>query len=213
MITNPNIQGALRDKASNNVWDLFGSVAPTSGATGTGFGFAGPGSSYTDVVTGTVYRNIGTKASPIWTLGAGLAAFRQAAGTITAAQIVSVAAGDFGHASGVPLLAAPGPANSVAELVSLILLYDFAVAAYTAGGNITVNRTGGAAITGLVSAANSVGNAADKIAIFVPLAVVAEVAAPSIGLSLVSSAAFTQPGTAAGVIRWVLNYRVHASGF
>lgn len=212
MILNPNIQGALRDKANNNVWDLYGSVAPSSGATGTGFGFAGPGSIYTDVVTGTVYMNVGTKASPTWTLGAGLAAFRQATGSITAAQIISTAAGDFGHASGVPLLAAPGAAN-VAELISLIMIYDRAVAAYTDGGNITVNMTGGAAITGLIGAAATLGAAADNITVFRPLTTAGVVTAVNIGFSLVSSAAFTNPGTAAGVIRWVLNYRVHASGF
>lgn len=212
MIRNPSIQGALRDRANLNVWDLVGSGAPTNGVTGSGFGFAGPGSNYVDVLTGTEYVNSGTKLSPLWSISAGLAQFRQATGSIVPADIIGTGAGQFGHAAGVPLLAAPGAANA-AELISLMLIYDFAVAAYTAGGNITVNRTGGAAITGLVSAANSVGNAADRVAAFVPLAVAAEVVTVNIGFSLVSSAAFTNPGTAAGVIRWVLNYRVHATGF
>lgn len=136
---------------------------------------------------------------------------RRVSGTISAADIIATTAGKFGHANGVELAAAPG-ADVGLELVMLIAAFDRATAAYTAGGNITVNATAGAALTGLVSAANSLGAAGDKVAIFRPLAAAAEVVAPNTGISLVSSAAFTNPGTAAGVIRWQAIYRLHTLG-
>lgn len=137
--------------------------------------------------------------------------YQLAFGTILSADITGTTAGQFGHANGVPLVVIP--TSQVVELIDLTLVYQFGVAAYTAGGNITVNATAGAAITGLVSAANSVGNAASRVYKFDPLAVAALLLVPGTGLSLVSSAAFTQPGTATGIIRWVLNYRTTNTNF
>lgn len=205
MITMPTMFGSFRDRVDNNVFDLTGSGAPTAA---TGAGIAGPGSTYTDVLTGNRTVNMGTLAAPAWN---GLT--QQAYGTISAADIVATGAGKFGHAQGYPVVLTPGPHN-VIELESLILIYDFIVAAFTAGGNITVNwSAGGAAITGLVSAANSVGAASDKLVMLVPLSTAGIPLVEAAGLNLVTSAAFTQPGTAAGVIRYVVNYRVHATGY
>lgn len=80
MIANPNIQGALRDNANNDVWYLNGVGAPVNGSSGTAVGFAGPGSRYVNISNGDVYTNTGTKASPTWTSGI-------PAGTITEAQL------------------------------------------------------------------------------------------------------------------------------
>lgn len=131
--------------------------------------------------------------------------------SISAADIVSTSAGKFGHAAGYPLVADPG-ADYLVEHISTVLIYDYATAAYTAGGNITVNENGGSALTGLISAANSVGAAADKIATFVNLATAAVNRTANKGLNLVSSVAFTQPGSAAGVIRVQVQYRLHKLG-
>jgi hypothetical protein len=131
--------------------------------------------------------------------------------TISAADIVDTAAGKFGHAAGYPLVADPG-AGKIAELVSATVVFDRATAAYTDGGNITINENGGAALTGLVSAANSLGAATDKVATFVPLAAAATVRTVNKGLNLVTSAAFTQPGTAAGVVRAYVRYRIVTTG-
>lgn len=128
---------------------------------------------------------------------------------ISAADIVATGAGKFGHAAGYPLVADPG-AGFLVELVSCLMRNDRATAAYTDGGNITINRNGGAAITGLVSAANSLGAATDTRSLFTPLAAAAEVMAANKGLNLVASAAFTNPGTAAGVLEIRIRYRVHA---
>lgn len=216
MITSPTMMGALNDRVVNNVFDLVSSGAPTDGTSGTGVGIAGPGSTYTDYTNAFKYLNTGTKASPVWSKVLNLGStnfFQQATGTISAANIVATTTGTFGHANGV-VLVAPQGAHVVLELISVIFHYDFIVAAYTGGGNITVNNAaGGAAITGLVSAANSVGNAADKSCMLVPLTAAYTPLVENGGLNLVSSAAFTQPGTAAGVIRWVCNYRLHSTGF
>lgn len=131
--------------------------------------------------------------------------------TISAADIVSTAAGKFGHAAGVVLVADPG-ATKVIELVSAVVIYDYDTAAYTGGGNITINSNGGSALTGIISAANSVGAAADKLVYFQPLAAAAANIVANKGLNLVAATAFTQPGTAAGVIRVKVNYRVHTHG-
>jgi hypothetical protein len=132
---------------------------------------------------------------------------------ISSADITGTSAGQFGHANGFPLVVPQGT-DVVVQLVAAAMFYDFGVAAYTAGGNITINLDGGgAALTGLVSAANSVGAASDKIASFVPLSTAGVVLTANNGLNLVSSAAFTQPGTATGVIRVVVKYRIIATGF
>lgn len=51
----------------DNVWIIQGAGAPTNGASGTGVGFAGPGSLYIDRTNANLYQNTNTKASPTWT--------------------------------------------------------------------------------------------------------------------------------------------------
>lgn len=127
---------------------------------------------------------------------------------ITSAMITGTAAGQLGNANGVPLVPDP-PAGTLIELISCIVSYKFATAAYAAGGNLSVNINGGAAVTGVVSAANSIGAAADKAVELLPLAAAGNVLTPAKGLNLVSSAAFTQPGTAAGTAKCYVMYRVY----
>jgi hypothetical protein len=132
--------------------------------------------------------------------------------TISAADIIDTASGKFGHANGYPLVAGAG-ADVAIEFVSATLVSDRSVAAYTAGGNISVNLSaGGAAQSGIVSAANSLGAATDKQVVLYPLTTAAVPLVANAGLNLVSSAAFTNPGTAAGVIRVRVNYRLHTLG-
>jgi hypothetical protein len=53
-----------------SVYDLVGTGTPVDGTSGTGAGFAGPGSRYTDIATPKMYINggAGTKLSPVWKL-------------------------------------------------------------------------------------------------------------------------------------------------
>lgn len=131
--------------------------------------------------------------------------------SISAANIVATSAGALGHANGVALVAAPGTGFALEHLSSVIIL-DFGVAAYTDGGNVSVNYTGSVAASGVVSAANSVGGAADKIAVVLGVVPTNNQLIANTGLNLVAASAFTNPGTATGVVRVKTAYRIHATG-
>ena len=135
----------------------------------------------------------------------------KAQGTISAANIIATTAGGFSHASGYELVKAPG-ANKVVELVSAILSMEFDTAAYTDGGNTTINiGSGGAALSGLVSNANFIQAATDKVIMFVPLAATFLTLTENVGINLVTASAVTNPGTAAGVIHYRVTYRIHTT--
>jgi hypothetical protein len=131
-----------------------------------------------------------------------------ATGTISSANITGTSAGQFGHAQGVIMVPAPG-AGKALVLENCVASYVFGTAAYTGGGNTTVNfGSGGSAITGVVSAANFAGAGANKPVQFVPLSTVGFALTANVSLNLVAAAAFTQPGTAAGVINWTITFQV-----
>ena len=135
-----------------------------------------------------------------------------AQGQISSADITGTAAGQLGHADGYELVPDYGT-DKVVEFVSAILSMDFSVAAYTGGGNTTINiGEGGAALSGLVSNANFLQAAADKIVMFAPLAATFLTLTADRGLNLVTASAPTQPGTAAGVIKYRVVYRVFDAG-
>ena len=145
-------------------------------------------------------KNTSTSASDIYTTSV----------AIPSADITATTAGKLGHAEGVILVAAPAT-GYIYELVSATMFYDSGAAGYGAGGNITVNQSGGGiALTGLVAAANSLGAAVDKILQFNPLAATATAISVGKGLALVSSAAFT--GAATGTIRINISYKIHETG-
>lgn len=133
--------------------------------------------------------------------------------TLTATEIVGTSAGDLGHASGAELVSAPGTGYAL-EFISAIAIYDYATAAYTGGGDDTSIRlgSGGAAITGIVTSANLLGAAGDKIVRFSPLSTAALPVTAAVGISMNSTTAWTQPGTAAGVLRVQTSYRIHKTG-
>jgi hypothetical protein len=70
MAFNPvrDVWANLRQLANNDVWQISDAGAPTSGTSGTGANFAGPGSMYTNITTGDKYVNTNTKASPTWSV-------------------------------------------------------------------------------------------------------------------------------------------------
>ena len=132
-----------------------------------------------------------------------------AQGKISSANITATTAGALGHANGYELVKAPG-ANKVLELVSAVLAMEYDTAAYTAGGDTTINiGAGGAALTGLVSNANFIQVTADKVIMFVPLAATFLTLTENAGINLVSASAPTNPGTAAGEIHYRVIYRIH----
>ena len=52
----------------NGAWIFSNAGTPTDGTSGTGAGFAGPGSLVTDTTNAVLYINSNTKASPTWTI-------------------------------------------------------------------------------------------------------------------------------------------------
>lgn len=206
-----NMMASLKSQAENGIINIAGDGPPTNATTG--YGVTGKGSAYYDKTNGVIYINTGTITAPVWTPEFGPTVGMIARGTIVPADIVGTGAGQLGHANGYPLVAAPG-AVFMLELLSAVFFYDFITAAYTAGGNVTINwGAGGAAITGLISAANSFGAAADKQFQLNPLAAAALALVLNAGINLVAAAAFTQPGTAAGIIYYTVNYRIHPTTF
>jgi len=51
----------------NGTYLISGASTPSDGTSGTGAGWAGPGSIYTAIDTGELYTNTNTQASPTWT--------------------------------------------------------------------------------------------------------------------------------------------------
>lgn len=203
-----NMFAMLRALINNGVPILTNAGTPSSGTSGTFAGQAGPGAVLIDYTNGVMYQNIGTSLSPTWTLSSlGPSIIQVARGQISAANIIATTAGALGHANGVVMVPA-APAGAINELISVVAAMDYATAAYTGGGNVTVNLSGGgAALTGLVTTTAFIQTASDVIDEFVPLAATKNVYTAANGLALVSSIAPTNPGTAAGVINWMCAYR------
>lgn len=207
-----SIWGIRKHLSNQNIVDGGDSGAPTSGTSGTGVNVAGPGSTYIDKTTGNRYIQIGLITSPTWIQINGYPVLQRLFGTISSADITGTAAGQFGHANGYPVISAPGVGAGL-QFVGGSIHSIFGVAAYTAGGNITFNwGAGGAALTGLVSAANTLGKVANSSWNFYPLTTAAVAAVMNTSINLVAASAFTNPGTATGVLRWEAWFRVIGSG-
>lgn len=199
----PYLTNAVQEyDADLNITRCSGETVPTDGETG----FA-PGCIFVDL-SGSIavtYQNFGTESSCNFELAGG--DIRTEVVEIASDAITGTDAGELGHADGVELVAAPG-SGKVIELISAVLSYVYDTAAYTDGGNTTINWVGGAAITGLVSAANGIGASADKIVGFQPLAAAGNAMVEDSAINLEAASAFTQPGTAAGTIKVIVTYRI-----
>lgn len=128
--------------------------------------------------------------------------------TITPANIVAM------YTTPVEVLPAPG-AGKVIEVLSAVLIYDFLTAAYTGGGVVTLAYgSGGATITANIAAANSFAASGDKV---YPLSVLNAAGGISMPVNTPvvitnASGVFVNPGTAAGVGRLHIVYRIHTTG-
>lgn len=131
--------------------------------------------------------------------------------TLTATEIVGTAAGDIGHASGATLVAAPSSAYAL-EFVSAVIVYDFATAAYTGGANdlVVALGSGGAALTTAITSANLLTAAGDKV---LAIKAIATEIPLTVGTAIsLRGTAYTNPGTAAGVLRVYTTYRIITTG-
>lgn len=129
--------------------------------------------------------------------------------TLTATEIVGVDAGDLGHAAGAVLVAAV--AGETHEFVSAVLIYDYDTAAYTAGGNDLVVRQGTTSVSAAITSADLLGDTSDDIAYINALSA-ADIKFTANSTINLKSTAWTQPGTAAGVLRVHITYRIHTTG-
>lgn len=133
---------------------------------------------------------------------------------IDSTKIVGTAAGDIAHADGAILVGQPGTGFTL-EFVSAFIIYDHATADFGGGNNDAVVQTG---VTGTqVSVSSAITDAslltasADKILRLGSIAT--ELAHADNGaISLKSTLVYTNPGTAAGLLRIHLKYRMHATG-
>jgi hypothetical protein len=133
-----------------------------------------------------------------------------ATGSLTAAQIIGNSAGTLGHANGVELVPAPG-AGYVFELISAVLVLDYAGAAYTGGGTDLYIRVGTVNECAAITAAQLVNSAADAI-LGLNLLATNVVLTANTNINLKCTTAFTQPGSAAGLLRYKVSYRTIATG-
>ena len=131
--------------------------------------------------------------------------------TLTATEIVGTAAGDIGHANGATLVAAPSSAYAL-EFVSAVAIYDFDTAAYTGGANdlVVALGSGGAALTTAITSANLLTAAGDKV---LAIKAIATEIPLTVGTAIsLRGTAYTNPGTAAGVLRVYTTYRIITTG-
>jgi hypothetical protein len=99
-------------------------------------------------------------------------------------------------------IVAAAPTGYVNVWHRTIVSYTFATAAYTGGGNTTVNiGAGGAAMSGLIATTTLWQNASSIIQEFVPLSTVAFPITTATAISLKTASAITNPGTAAGTAK------------
>lgn len=188
----------------------IGTGIPTTAST-----FAA-GAEIVDKSTGFLYQNTGTAAVPVWTRQGGAATmdpqglqFSQV--NITAAAMIdTTAAIGMSSTNGLTLVAAPAT-GFVLVWHRTIVSYTFATAAYTGGGNTTVNiGGGGAALSGLIATTTLWQNASSIIQEFVPLSTVAFPVTKETAISLKTASAITNPGTAAGTAKVYTWYSVVA---
>lgn len=180
--------------------DNIGAGIPTTAST-----FA-IGARIVDLSTGISYVNTGTVALPVWSRLGSTAlvdpqSIQMTTVSLTAADFIDTAAGKLSHANGLTLVAAAAT-GYVHVWHRSIVSYTFAVAAFTGGGNTTVNiGGGGAALSGLIATTTLWQNAASIVQEFVPLSTVAFPITKETAISLKTASAVTNPGTAAGTAK------------
>lgn len=167
-----------------------------------------------DLSTGYNYYNTGTVAVPVWTRSGDSASInpqmmQMVEVDISAAAMIDTTAA-IGMSSTNGLTIVPAAATGFVNVWHrTIVSYTFAVAAYTGGGNNTVNiGGGGAALSGLIATTTLWQNASSIIQEFVPLSTVAFPVTKETAISLKTASAITNPGTAAGTAKVYTWYSV-----
>lgn len=129
--------------------------------------------------------------------------------TLTASTIVGSTAGTIGHTDGAILVSAPSSSYAL-EFVSAVLIYDYDTAAYTGGNDDMTIRVGSVSQTSAITDTNCIKGTGDKV---YRLGCTSTQLSLGVGSTInLKGTAFTQPGTAAGVLRVQINYRIHTTG-
>ena len=114
------------------------------------------------------------------------------------------------------LVAAPGTHNFI-DVVSVVLFYDYATAAFnTAGNNITVEYkadASGPTATSAISQTGFLDQTADGVVKLIPVAVANQVVAAVENQPVVLYCATADPTTGGGVVRVAISYRIMPTGF
>lgn len=154
------------------------------------------------VLSGNVFS--GQTTGPVVTSAGNHGVVHSSVVNITATEIVGTASGDLGHASGVTLVAAPGAGLAVEPIV-IVIDFTFATGQYgDGGGTLAAKYDGGAACTGTVTTASTVGAAASNLAALHP---VSGAILANTKLVLAASAAMTA-GAGAGTAQIRTLYRI-----
>ena len=133
--------------------------------------------------------------------------------SIDSTKLVGSAAGDLAHVDGAILVAAPA-AGILLEFVSAVFIYDYSTAAFGGGANDVVVQVGASGtqvtVSSAITSASLLTAAEDKIIRLGSIAT--ELAVPTAGAISINGTLLTNPGTAAGVLRVHLTYRIHTTG-
>ncbi len=150
--------------------------------------------------------NLGAGAASVGSAELAANTIQYAEVSLTKAEILTL------NTVGKTLVAAPG-AGKVIEFISMLLIHDFGVAAYTGGGTINVLHDA-TVVSNVIAAASAFGSAADSMAFCVALDTAnGIILAANKALNLkCNTGDFTDPGTAVGVGRVKVAYRVHDTG-
>jgi hypothetical protein len=135
-------------------------------------------------------------------------------GSYEVTEIKSLSEANIVGMNGADVALVAGIAGTSLEFISAVLIYDFDTAAYTGGGDITIKYTSGATVSTTVAAADGFGSATDEVFSMAALNAAGGYTMPSgTGFAITNATgAFVDPGTAAGVARIHITYKVHTTG-
>lgn len=175
-------------------------VAKTSGQILVGDG--------TDLKSVAVSGDVTLAANGAVTIGAKKVLSTMLADAVLHVDTVAISKADILTATTIKTLVAAPAEGYYLDFLGATLTIKHATAAYTGGGNLSIGWVGGSALTGIVSAADSFGNAASKIWMFRPTTTAALELQAATAIGLQTAGQFTDPGTAAGTAECTVAYRI-----
>ncbi len=128
---------------------------------------------------------------------------------------VDISAANIIAMNGTPVEVIPSAgAGKSLHFVDAVLIYDYDTAAYTGGGVITLEYSGGAAVSTDIAAVDGFAAAGDKVFSMASLNAAGGYTMPvNTGIDITNATgAFVDPGTAVGVGRLKVTYRVVTTG-